>query len=112
MHVALILFQIGIEMEGIGIATAIKIMKKLSNDEEVPEFIVVKGISDNADGAAKGAPARMTFFETTYENVYPDDRQVMAALMSLTLVTRAIQMRQEWRRSMQKSIWPWQCTIM
>ena len=76
-------------------ATAINIMKILGN--EVPEFLVVKGISDNADGFAKGAPAPMTFFETPYENVYPDDRQVMAALMSVTLVTRAIEMRREWK---------------
>lgn len=98
-------------MEGVGIATAIKVMKKLGN--EVPEFIVVKGISDDADGSAKGAPAPMNFFETRYENVYPDDRQVMAALMSVTLVTRAIMLHREWKyyRATSNSTWSF-CQII
>ena len=81
-------------------ATAIEIMQTLDFYQaikEVPEFVVVKGLSDNADGSGKSAPAPMTFFETRYEDVYPDDRQVMATLQSVTLVARAIHKHSVWK---------------
>ena len=98
-------------MEGVGMATAIEIMQNLEfyqATKDIPEFIVVKGLSDNADGSAKGAPAPMTFFETRYEDVYPDDRQVMATLQSVTLVARAIHKYRKWkaRPDMQSSPTP------
>ena len=92
-------------------ATAIEIMRTLDFYhiiKEVPEFVVVKGLSDNANGSAKGAPAPMTFFETRYEDVYPDDRQVMATLQSVTLVARAMHKHSVWkaRPDMQSSPTP------
>ena len=82
-------------MEGVGVATAIHVAKTLGF-ENVPEFLVVKGISDSADGN-KGAHAPMLFFGKKYDAVYPDDRQVMAALQSVTLAARAIHKRMEWK---------------
>lgn len=82
-------------MEGVGVATAIKVAETLGFGN-VPEFLIVKGISDSADDN-KGAPARMLFFGKPYDAVYPDDRQVMAALQSVTLAVRAIHKRMEWK---------------
>lgn len=82
-------------MEGVGVATAIKVAETLGFGL-VPEFLIVKGISDNADGN-KGACAPMLFFAKTYGAVYPDDRQVMAALQSVTLAARAVHKRIGWR---------------
>ena len=82
-------------MEGVGVAQAIK-GAEIQHSEKVPEFLVVKGISDNADGN-KGATAPMLFFGKKYDAVYPDDRQVMAALQSITLAARAIYRRMEWK---------------
>ena len=82
-------------MEGVGVATAIHVAETLGFGN-VPEFLIVKGISDNADDN-KGATAPMLFFGTKYEAVYPDDRQVMAALQSVTLAVRAIHKRMEWK---------------
>ena len=76
-------------------ATAIYIAETLGFGN-VPEFLVVKAISDSADDN-KGATAPMLFFGTKYEAVYPDDRQVMAALQSVTLAARAIHDRREWK---------------
>ena len=80
-------------MEGVGVAQAIK-GAAIQPSENVPEFLIVKGISDNADGN-KGAPAPMLFFDKKYDAVYPDDRQVMAALQSVTLAVRAIHDRMD-----------------
>lgn len=82
-------------MEGVGVATAIKVAETL-DFRNVPEFLIVKGISDNADGN-KGATAPMLFFGTKYDAVHPDDRQVMATLQSVTLVARAINKRMGWK---------------
>lgn len=82
-------------MEGVGVATAIKVAETLGF-ASVPEFLIVKGISDRADGN-KAAKAAMHFLGEKYDSVYPDDRQVMAALQSVTLVARAVHRRIAWK---------------
>ena len=89
--------NIAIEMEGLGVAEALKIAEMV-NDRVIqdagikiplPEYIIVKGISDLA-GHDKNEPCDILFFGEPKENVGEDERQQMCTIMAATLVLRAI----------------------
>ena len=89
--------DIGIEMEGLGVAEAVKIaemindrlIKDTDSKVPVPEYVIVKGISDLA-GHDKNEPCDIHYFGEKKLNVGEDQRQQMCTIMAATLVLRAI----------------------
>ena len=85
-----------IEMEGLGVAEALEVAKlinvKVIQDEHkipMPEYVIVKGISDLA-GSGKNSKCDIKFFGKTMKNIEEDPRQQMCTIMAATLVLRAI----------------------
>ena len=90
--------DIGIEMEGLGVAEALEIAEiindrvdkgTVSKEVPVPEYVIVKGISDLA-GHDKNKPCGIQYFGETIQDVGEDQRQQMCTIMAATLVLRAI----------------------
>lgn len=90
--------EVGIEMEGLGVAEAVEIAKMINKDVikgtdgrelALPEYVIVKGVSDIA-GEGKKEPCDMHFFDQMEEAVVEDKRQQMCTIMAATLVLRAI----------------------
>ena len=89
--------NVAIEMEGLGVAEAVKIAETFNDwvfrdagiKIPLPEYVIVKGISDLA-GHDKNKPCDIKFFGKTKENVDEDERQQMCTIMAATLVLRAI----------------------
>ena len=86
-----------IEMEGLGVAEALEIAKLFNEwviqdaDRKIPmpEYVIVKGISDLA-GHDKNLPCNIQFFGEEKRDVQENHRQQMCTIMAATLVLRAI----------------------
>ena len=89
--------NVGIEMEGLGVAEALDIAEMINKmvipgagtKIPLPEYVIVKGISDLA-GHDKNLPCNIQFFGEEKEGVEEDHRQQMCTIMAATLVLRAI----------------------
>ena len=89
--------NVAIEMEGLGVAEALevaemvnrKVIQDTSIEIPLPEYVIVKGISDLA-GRDKKKPCNIQFFGEEKENIEEDRRQQMCTIMAATLVLRAI----------------------
>ena len=78
---------VGIEMEGSGIASALKDWEEFGNS--VPKFLLLKGVSDF--GKKKGDDLKAMFFnEPTKEAVSDDVRQQIATFHCIALVVRGV----------------------
>ena len=86
-----------IEMEGLGVAEALQIAE-IVNDQVIsgakrkiplPEYVIVKGISDLVSPDKK-EPCKIRFFDEEKEDIEEDHRQQMCTIMAATLVLRAI----------------------
>ena len=85
------------EMEGLGVAEALDIAKVFNEsviqnaDHKIPlpEYVIVKGISDLARHD-KNSRCNIQFFGEEKEDVEEDHRQQMCTIMAATLVLRAI----------------------
>ena len=78
---------VGIEMEGSGIASALKDWKE--DGGTVPKFLLLKGVSDLGKG--KGDDLEAVFFnEPTKEAVSDDVRQQIATFHCIALVVRGV----------------------
>ena len=89
---------IGIEMEGLGVAEALDIAKMIngrvikgtgSKEVPVPEYVIVKGISDLA-GHDKNELCDIQYFGEKKPNVEVNQRQQMCTIMASTMVLRGI----------------------
>ena len=87
---------IGIEMEGLGVAEALDIAKMIndrvfkdtgSKEVPVPEYVIVKGISDLAEHD-KNEPFDIHYFSDKILNVEEDQRQHVCTIMASTMVLR------------------------
>ena len=78
-------YRSGIEMEAIGFIKALDLWKKV---EKIPQFTLVKGVSDF--GSSKHRKATTTFFGQETEALPDDDRQLVATLHSIALVIRGV----------------------
>ena len=89
--------NVAIEMEGLGVAEALEIAEmvngKVIQDASIkiplPEYVIVKGISDLA-GRDKKEACDIQFFGEEKKDVIEDHRQQMCTIMAATLVLRAI----------------------
>ena len=81
--------QVGFEMEGVGVVTAVTLHKELEPSKIPPKIVLVKGVSDHAD-AMKNKDIKFMFFSEEIPNVDEDTRQQMCTVMSLTVALRAI----------------------
>ena len=73
------------EMEAIGCIKALHLWK---NVEKVPQFALVKGVSDF--GSGKDGDAKTTFFGEETPALSDDKRQLVATLHSIALVIRGV----------------------
>ena len=89
--------NVAIEMEGLGVAEALEIAE-MFNERAIqgagikiplPEYVIVKGISDLA-GHDKNLPCNIQFFGEEKKDVEEVRRQQMCTIMAATLVLRAI----------------------
>ena len=78
-------YRSGIEMEAIGFIKALDLWK---NVEKVPQFALVKGVSDF--GSGKDGDAKTTFFGEEIPALSDDKRQLVATLHSIALVIRGV----------------------
>lgn len=87
--------KIGFEMEGLGVISAIDVCNEFFSFEkeqpkfEIPDVIIVKGVSDTA-GGDKNKPKTCRYFSEKVAMVDEKTRQHMCTVMSLTLVLRAL----------------------
>ena len=81
--------QVGFEMEGVGVVTAVNLHKELEPSKIPPKIVLVKGVSDHAD-SMKNKDIKFMFFSEEIPNVDEDTRQQMCTIMSLTVALRAI----------------------
>ena len=89
--------NVAIEMEGLGVAEALEIAEmfneRVIQDAGIkiplPEYVIVKGISDLAD-RDKNSPCNSQFFDEEKDIEEEDHRQQMCTIMAATLVLRAI----------------------
>ena len=85
------------EMEGLGVAEALEVAKMINEkvtqgaDHKIPmpEYVIVKGISDLV-GHDKNLPCNIQFFGEEKKDVEEVRRQQMCTIMAATLVLRAI----------------------
>ena len=83
---------IGIEMEGSGIARGLTECDTLPGTLKSHKFLVVKGVSDNAD-SGKNKKIETLLFGEKRGPLNDDERQEVATLQSVALVCRAIATR-------------------
>ena len=83
---------IGIEMEGSGIARGLRECHPLPVTLKSDNFLVVKGVSDNA-GSGKNEEMETLLFGEKRGPLNDDERQEVATLQSVALVCRAIAIR-------------------
>ena len=88
--------MIGLEMEGLGVISAVDVCDEFfPSEKEQPDVVLVKGVSDTADGD-KNKPKTCLYFSEKVPDVDETTRQHMCTVMSLTLVLRAI--INKWRK--------------
>ena len=80
-------YRAAIEMEAIGFINALHSYKKLVS-QNIPKFVLVKGVSDFCSG--KSDKAKTKFFEEEAEALSDDERQQVATLHSIALVIRGV----------------------
>ena len=80
-------YSTGIEMEAIGFITALNLFKEQGN-QRIPEFVLVKGVSDYCSD--KSDDAKTNFFGQETEALPDDERQLVATLHSIALVIRGV----------------------
>ena len=85
----------GFEMEGLGVAEAVEIAKsintKMPSDTKLPlpEFVIVKGVSDPASKEKKDK-FPMKYFDEELSDVEEDERQQRCTIMAAAHVLRTI----------------------
>ena len=80
-------YRVGIEMEAVGFIKAIQSYEKQEN-QNIPKFVLVKGISDF--GSGKSDKAETTFFGQKTAALSDGERQQVATLHSIALVIRGV----------------------
>ena len=80
-------YRSGIEMEAIGFIKALHLYEKQGN-QIVPNFVLVKGVSDFGKG--KSSKAETTFFGQKTAALSDGERQQVATLHSIALVIRGV----------------------
>ena len=81
--------QVGFEMEGLGVVTAINDHPIKQKRAKMPKVVLLKGVSDDAS-PDKNKSASIMFFSEKMDGVDEDTRQQMCTIMSLTVALRAI----------------------